>query len=317
MAKRAQTPTEAPPAFRERLVVVDDFLPVELAEAMRLDIDDHVGRPEAHGPATHQIWNYWFVPELYAYLRTRPEQVIAASSVQAFMQRLADWSAAGLGLAAVSAPSLALYVPGCHEGLHNEAANGRFGYAYCLTRDGRRTVGGELQVQREGEALRALAQQPGAPRAFFDIVAPKFNRLVVFDARTPHALSALAGSMDHHDGHIVLHGLIREAAPYGDGALDAKTLLDAAAEAFMAFTAGAFIDGYHGPVTLRIEVSAAGAASCQVVLDRVTHPDPGDRRWPMLLNDLVARFEAMRLPPADGPSRMLIPVTFGEPLPPA
>ena len=48
----------------------------------------------------------------------------------------------------------------------------------------------------------------------------------------------------------------------------------------------------------------------------MTHPDPGDRRWPMLLKDLVARFEAMRLPPADGPSRMLIPVTFGEPLPP-
>ena len=52
------------------------------------------------------------------------------------------------------------------------------------------------------------------------------------------------------------------------------------------------------------------------ILRSVTHPDPGDRRWPMLLNDLVALFEAMRLPPADGPSRMLIPVTFGPPLPP-
>ena len=77
MAKRAQTPTEAPPAFRERLVVVDDFLPTELAETMRLEIDDHFDRPDVHTAATHQIWNYWFVPELYAYLRTRPEQVIA------------------------------------------------------------------------------------------------------------------------------------------------------------------------------------------------------------------------------------------------
>ena len=316
MARRAQTPIEAPPAFRERLVVVDDFLPAELAEALRLEFDDHFGTPDTQTAGSHQVWNYWFVPELYAYLRTRPQSVITASSAQAFVQQLADWSAASLGLAAVSAPSLALYTPGCFEGLHNEAGNGRFGYAYSLTRDGRRTVGGELQVQREGEALRALAQQPGSPRAFFDIVPPKFNRLVVFDARTPHALSAVAGSMDPRDGHVVLHGLIREGAPFAEGALDAETLLGAAGEAFTRFQAGAFIDGYHGPVTIRIEVSAAGEASCQVVLDRVTHPDPDDRRWPVLLNDLVAQFGAMRLPPAEGPSRMLIPVTFGLPLPP-
>ncbi len=314
--KRAQMAAEAPPALRDRLIVVDDFLPTELAEILRLGFDDHFDKPAAHAPATHQIWNYWFVPELYAYLRTRPERVIDAGSVQAFVQRLADWSAACLGLAAVSAPTLALYTPGCHEGLHNEAENGRFGYAYCLTRNGRRTVGGETLVQREGEALRALAHGPAAPRGFFDIVPPSFNRLIVFDARTPHALAAVAGSMDPRDGHIVLHGLIREGSAFADGALPAEAMLNAAGQAFAAFRAGAFLDDYHGPVTLRIEVSETGAASCQVVLDRVTHADPGDQRWPMLLKDLVARFEAIELPPADGPSRMLIPVSFGPPLPP-
>jgi len=45
--------------------VFDDFLPKDLAEAMRADIDAHFAKPEAHRPDTHQVWNYWFVPESY------------------------------------------------------------------------------------------------------------------------------------------------------------------------------------------------------------------------------------------------------------
>ena len=58
------------------LIVVDGFLPPELALEMRRDIETHFAKPEGHRPETHQVWNYWFVPDSYTYLRTAPEKVI-------------------------------------------------------------------------------------------------------------------------------------------------------------------------------------------------------------------------------------------------
>ena len=63
--------------LRERFVVIDDFLPEEQGVAMREDIDAHFSNPSRHEPATHQVWNYWYVPGSYTYLRTTPEKVIA------------------------------------------------------------------------------------------------------------------------------------------------------------------------------------------------------------------------------------------------
>jgi len=55
------------------LIVVDAFLPASLALEMRRDIETHFAKPEEHRAETHQVWNYWFVPESYTYLRTAPE----------------------------------------------------------------------------------------------------------------------------------------------------------------------------------------------------------------------------------------------------
>src|SRR3954470_23683118 len=71
--------------LRERFVVVDDFLPEEQGVAMREDIDAHFSNPSRHEPATHQVWNYWYVPGSYTYLRTTPEKVIARDKVERFV----------------------------------------------------------------------------------------------------------------------------------------------------------------------------------------------------------------------------------------
>jgi len=47
------------------LIVVDRFLPPELALELRRDIESHFAHPEEHRPETHQVWNYWFVAESY------------------------------------------------------------------------------------------------------------------------------------------------------------------------------------------------------------------------------------------------------------
>jgi hypothetical protein len=315
-ARRVATSPELPAALRERFFVIDDFLPLELAETMRRAIDDHFAEPARHTPETHQVWNYWFVPELYAYLRTQPEKVIANGSVVAFLSRLQAWSTQTLGLARITWPYLSLYVSGCRQGLHNDSVNGRFGYVYSLTRNERRTSGGETIVHREGDAFRTLRAEPGASHAFFDAIEPRFNRLVVFDDRMPHAVERVDGSMDPREGRFVLHGHISESEPIIAGALSGEILVGAARRALEAFAAGRFLDGYHGPLTLLIAVEPDGRVSaCRVLLDRVIHPDAGDRRWPGLLGELVRSFEAIQFPAADGQSKLLMPVMFGAGLP--
>jgi hypothetical protein len=63
-------------ALREPVFVADDFLPAELAVSMRGYIKAHFADPGERRADTHQVWNYWFVPELYTYLRTTPERII-------------------------------------------------------------------------------------------------------------------------------------------------------------------------------------------------------------------------------------------------
>ena len=96
------TTDAAMPTMYAPYVVVDDFLPLETAEAMRWDIEAHFAKYGSHRPDTHQVWNYWFVPGLYTYLRTSPEKLIKRDRVEHFMQVLRGWSADALGLREVT-----------------------------------------------------------------------------------------------------------------------------------------------------------------------------------------------------------------------
>jgi Rps23 Pro-64 3,4-dihydroxylase Tpa1-like proline 4-hydroxylase len=314
----AETAPALPPALRERFFVVDDFLPIELAEAMRLDIDNHFSNPAVHRPETHQVWNYWYVPELYTYLRTNPDKIIDKARVDRLLTRLRAWSADTLGLANIFSPVLSLYVAGCRQNLHNDSANGRFGYVYSLTRDDRKTVGGETIIYHEGDPFRNKRVRPDAGRGFYDLIAPKFNRLVVFDDRLPHAVQLVEGPMDPREGRFVIHGHIRETGPIVVGALSSPAASEPAMQALRDFIAAAPmpLDAYHGPVTLRLDVGADGrVAACRILLDRVIHPNPDDPDWAGLLTDLIGRMRAIRFPSAPGDTHLLLPIIFGQLLP--
>jgi Rps23 Pro-64 3,4-dihydroxylase Tpa1-like proline 4-hydroxylase len=296
------------------VAVVDDFLPAELAAAMRADIDAHFAHPDRHRGETHQVWNYWFVPELYTYLRTNPEKVIARPSVDGFMQALREWSVENLGMGRVTWPYLSLYVSGCRQGWHNDATNGRFAFVYSLTRDQRATTGGDTLVMREGDPLRRNMKRPAAGRTLFAAVPPKFNRLVIFDDRVPHAVERVDGVMDPVEGRFVLHGHLSEAGPSVSGARPAEQLNAPLNGVLTKFTAaaGVRLAHYQGPLSLRLTVDAAGlVAECDVMVDRVLHPDPADTAWETLREELCEQLEATRFPPASGASTVILPVMFG------
>ncbi|MBX6320735.1 MAG: 2OG-Fe(II) oxygenase, partial [Rhodospirillaceae bacterium] len=308
---QGRTPRPPLVPLRAPYLIVDDFLSAELAQAMRADIDAHFARPEAHRPQTHQVWNYWFVPDLYAYLRTAPEKVIARASVEAFVAALRAWSTARLGMARVIWPYLSLYVAGCGQGLHNDSANGRFAFVYSLTRDDRRSTGGETLIMREGDPVRGHLAGPAAGAAFYDVIEPRFNRLVVFDDRMPHAVQRIEGPMDPTEGRFVLHGHLSEAGTLVEGALAVDVVTPPMMDALRALAdrAAAQLSLCQGPLVLRLVIGAAGTVeTCSVLVDRVLHRDPGDATWEGLRARIVEDLGALRFPPAAGPTTVVQPI---------
>ncbi|HEV2098608.1 MAG TPA: 2OG-Fe(II) oxygenase [Stellaceae bacterium] len=305
-------------ALRAGILIADDFLPRELAAAMREDIDAHFAEPEAHRPDTHQVWNYRFIPGLHACMRTAPEKVIRRDRVENFMQALQSWSIAALGMGHVTWPCLSLHVNGCRQGLDNDAANGRFAFVYSLTRDQRRTSGGQTLVYREGDLLRNRLGETSAGRGLYDAVEPKFNRLVVFDERLPHAVERVEGSMDPVEGRFVLHGRLGETGTMVTGFLPGAIVEEALIGLFYDFAARnpARIALYRGLLALRFVIGAKGSVqSCDILFDRVMHEDPRHVDWETLRDDLVDGFKSLRFPPAAGETVVVKPLVFGAPSP--
>lgn len=317
MARPGLTSSDPVVAANAPLLVVDGFLSPDLALAMRRDIETHFASPAEHRPETGQVWNYRFVPGAYTSLRTASEKIIERGRVEQFHNALRDWSIAMLGMANVTWPILSLYVSGCRENWRNDSVNGRFGFVYSLTKDERRTIGGELLVRREVDPFRAhLATAAGGPN-FYQAIEPRFNRLIVFDDRLPHSLERVDGSMDPLEGHVVLHGHLSELGTIISGTLSEEVitgpLLELLAQVTEEFSAEGAL--YNGPLILRVTIAAGGAvAACEVMVDRVIHPDPGHVEWEPLRAMLVERFMGLRFPATGGETVLIQPLLFGGPV---
>ena len=311
-----------PGSPRSPYLVIDEFLPRDMALAMRADIDAHFAEPGQHRAESHQVWNYWFVPELYAYLRTAPEKVIRRELVQMFADALKGWSIERLGMAQVTWPYLSLYVPGCRQGLHNDTINGRFGFVYSLTLDERKTSGGETIILHEGDPFRSKLTTPAAGRGLYDAVAPRFNRLIVFDDRLPHAVERIEGVMDPREGRFVLHGHLGESGWIVAGPLPPQTLLAVVTAALETGTASlreqdgaagaAPLAAHHGPFTLRIQIAPEGhVAFSQLVMDRVVSPLGDESRWLTAREEIMAAIAGCVFPAAPAPTIAIMPMLFG------
>ncbi|MDB5672029.1 MAG: hypothetical protein JWO25_2988 [Alphaproteobacteria bacterium] len=293
-------------------VSIDDFLPLADAERLRAGIDGHFAEPNKHEAARHQVWNYWYVPQLYTYLRTTPEKVIPQPAVMRFYQALSVYAREVLGLGHVTWPNLSLYVDGCEQQLHNDSANGRLGYVYSLTRDARKTIGGETIVLKEGDLFRGNLRQAAAGWGLYDLIEPRFNRLAIFDDRMPHGVRRVEGSMDPVEGRLVLHGHISEQGPSAEGPVPAVAI-GSAIDAALAVLLGELAEapgGHHGPLTIRITIGASGRVErLQPLLNRVARDDG------LPAGEAVARalaaIRCLSWPASATSTEATIPILFG------
>lgn len=304
-------------ALTAPVIVIDDFMPAEVAAAMRADIEAHFSDPAHHRPESHQVWNYWYVPGLYAYLKTQPEKIIRRALVEQFIAALRNWSSAAAGLTTVTWPFLSLYVDGCNQGLHNDSKNGRFAYVYSLTPIERRTNGGETIVLHEGDPFRRNLRRANAGEGLYDLIEPRFNRLVVFDDRLVHGVQRVSGSMDPIEARCVMHGHIEEAGPVIAGPLSRKSVAEGIRGTLGRFVADrlGLIHSYHGLLVLRFCVTPLGdVADARITVDRVFHEREYGSEWPEIRSKLLEAFRAAAFPPAPAETIVTVPLTFGGPV---
>lgn len=293
---------------RDRFVVVDDFLPQEHSVSMRRDIDAHFSNPGNHRAATHQVWNYWHVPGSYTYLRTSPEKVISREKVEGFVAALRNWTAGNLGFAGVTWPYLSLYVPGCLQGLHNDSTNGRLGYVFSLTRNDRQTIGGETVLMHDRDLFRSSLDRPAAGTNLFDLVAPRFNRLTLFDDRIPHAVQRIDGPMDPLEGRFVLHGHISEAGAVVQGALSPEAVNERVGKLVDELRGGDH--AFHGPLVMQLEIGSSGNVQhVRPILDRLASSS-SDADLDAVRDAALRRLREIRFPEAPVPTKANVPLIF-------
>jgi len=304
--------TDAP--IQAPYLVMDDFMPPAVAQEMRAAVEAHLGNPYEHAPKTHMDWDYWYVPGLYTYLRTLPEKVIGPQLAAAFQERLSTWSTRTLGLGAAKAAYLSLYISGCRQGQHNDSTNGRFGFVYSLTKNTRRTSGGETLIWREEDYFRTRIHRPSAGADFFQSIEPRFNRLLVFDDRMPHAVQLVEGNMDPLEGRIVIHGHIREGGPVVEGPLPLDLVVDIAGRVVGGYSSelGDALLIYHGPAAVRFTVRTDGTvAGARLILDRVRLLGRGGPPVQEMLAGLLGRLSNVRFPDRAEETVVTLPLGFG------
>jgi hypothetical protein len=292
--------------------VVKDFFPE--AHQMRASIDQHFDSPGKHHPETHQIWNYWYVPKLYTYLRTLPHKLIPEPLIAQFMTALQAWSLENLGMPEISYPNLSLYVNGCSQGLHNDAENGRWAYVYSLTNwENRHFNGGEtILFAQNNPYLTGTGLRAGAGSNFYDLVPAEFNQLLIFDDRMIHGVERVEGTMNPFDGRLVLHGHITERGIHIGGALAYKDVAPMLAFAQQEIVSKLQTVGYSGRgiITVRMRILPTGIVEqVEMLSELISYMDEPAKKE--VCEQIAQNLQSLRFPVKRGSSQVILPIHLG------
>jgi hypothetical protein len=297
---------------RDGYAIVEQFF--DAAGELRAAFDSHFHNPETHA-GNHQVWNYWYVPDSYTYLKTDPLKLLPQSLVARFMQRLNSWAITTLGLCTQQNPWLSLYVDGCGQTIHNDASAGQMGYVYSITKwDERNFLGGETILFRPGHYWETdRITRSGAGISFYEKVPARFNQLLVFDDRIIHGVQTIQGTMDPHQGRVVLHGHLRAEAVAMSGPLDQGATIPVLGPAVerIKVLAGQQTAVLHGFVTLRLFIQPDGrVAKVQALCDRILPLSPDASPVESFKREIEGSLSNLVFPPAPGPSELTLPVVI-------
>jgi hypothetical protein len=299
--------------MQDGYVVVERFF--DVADDLRAAFEAHFQNPGSHAGG-HQVWNYWYVPDTYTYLKTDPDKVIPAPLVNRFTERLNAWAIATYGLSTRMKPWLSLYVNGCGQTIHNDSLAGQMGYVYSITRwDERNFLGGETLLFRPGHYWETeRIKTAGAGVAFYEKVPSRFNQLLVFDDRVIHGVQPIQGTMDPLRGRVVLHGHLKAEAVVVSGALEMEPAAAALAPVLEQVRALArrHAAALHGFATARLAIREDGrVVGVRYLCDRILPLSSDTSRLASFKHEAAVLLAGATFPAASAASELTLPVLVG------
>ena len=246
--------------MQKNLLITDSF--TKQARELRQYYDEQFADPrDSH--SKRFVWDYWHLPEQYTLLRTPAYHYFPNKMYMSFHKQLVMWARQHLGCWDISPPWLSCYVDGCKQELHSDVPHGPWAYVFSLTPSKPVFKGGETLILKP-ETLSYWKNfsktQDRELGSIVEKIKPKFNRLIVFDPRSPHGVTEVRGTTDPREGRLVIHGWFMNPKTYTDGFLPSRATEKKLNQAFDQVSE--LIAGYEavqGTVSLRMQVSANGS----------------------------------------------------------
>lgn len=180
-------------------MIIDGFYP--RARELRAVFDKKFRDPLVSGPDRF-VWDFWHVPGEYTHLRTPAWAYFPKKEYEAFHRFLVRFGREKLGCHDISPPWLSCYIEGCRQTTHRDTPHGPLAYVFSLSRGGFK--GGETFLTK--------------PKT---LIAPRFNRLTLFNPDIPHGVRPVHGTMDPRRGRLVIHGWFVQPRSFWTGPLTA------------------------------------------------------------------------------------------------
>src|SRR5215831_14955649 len=243
-------------------MIVDDFCP--LSKDLRSYFDKRLAETLTVNPPPKDrfVWDYWHVPKEYTYFRTPAADFFEKPLLTAFYRHLMSWGLETLGTLSTDGLWLSYYLHGCRQEIHHDKGNGEWAFVYSLTNWDQRTFQGSETFLADPE-LRPYRTWPElqnqASRSRFEMIEPRFGRLVVFDSRVPHGVRPIEGTFNPLEGRIVIHGWLKASGVHITGGLpraQVAAAIEAATEALEDVIAD--FHGVEGLLTARLSVAEDG-----------------------------------------------------------
>lgn len=294
------------------MIVVDGFS--SKAKALRKHFEQRFAEPR-EAAADRFVWDYWHVPGQYTLLRTPAYHYFPTALYDAFHQQLVAWGRETLGCHDVSPPWLSCYVDGCRQELHGDLPHGQFAFVFSLTPwQTRRFVGGETLLVKD-EVLdywSGFVSNRGLEEGdIFDTVEPEFNRLLVFDPRTPHGVRRVEGTHDPREGRLVIHGWFVQPRPFISGSLSVKELqhaIDQLGEAVGEAVGDAQVAGL---LSFRFRVEPSGVVrQLKLLADTLRAPAVDAEKLDVLRGAIARALTTMRFRKQRAASTITLPMVF-------
>lgn len=296
--------------MKQYLWVEDNFS--RFAKPLRAAFDGRFADPK-QARSDRFVWDFWNVPDQYTLLRTPADHFFPRAAYAKFLGELGQWASATLGCTAITPPWLSYYVEGCEQKLHSDVPHGPWAFVYSLSPPRRKFRGGETLLLKPGvlDYWSGFSEaQDRELNSFVERIEPRFNRLVVFDPRIPHGVTRVEGTMDPREARLVMHGWFTDPKPCLEGALTARQvapLLNHSVSQIQERLEGR----WHGVMSLRISVGAAGKVSGVKVLADTLRPMDADASLAGPFRAYVVKnLRALRFPKARGATKITLPLLF-------